>query len=221
MKRDRQQKFKDSAYRLVNQTQCHWVGNHPDDGFQIKCIEPPVRDGWCRIHKTDAKPSKSDEPSVGFEDGTSQIPKLPVKGKKAGTPKAKKSAKGIDNMLDEIQDEDNIDTDNGKKAVKKATQQAKSKKLQEEDLDDVMDEESTSSKKSKKSKKVQEDDVSEEVIPKTKSTKTSKTKEAKGSYDTDEIEDDFMPPVKAKKSAKTKGATEPKEVKSVKGKKAK
>lgn len=233
MKRDRQQKFKDSAYRLVNQTQCHWVGNHPDEGFQIKCIEPPVRDGWCRIHKNDAKPTKfkDDEPSVGFEDGTSDIPKLPTKGKKAGMGKPKPTkatnTKNVDNMLDEIQDEDNLDTDSVKKSAKKASQ-IKSKKIQTDDLDDVMDEES-SSKSTKKSKKqaVESDDMDDsDFIPKAKKTskkqedevipkasKSIKNKPSKNvSYD-DDLEDEAFLSNKTKKPAK--------EQKVAKGKKTK
>jgi hypothetical protein len=167
MRKLRVQKFKSAAIRTVNKMQCQWIGNHPTESFRIQCIEPPVFDGWCRIHKSESKivtePASKKTSSVGFIDDSEDsedYPDLPnfkskkaIKAQKKGQ-KGQKGQKGRHGMnvdqdiadltkpIEESEnEEDNIEATVPKniktKGGKKKSQKPKKGKLTEDDLENL------------------------------------------------------------------------------------
>ena len=105
VRRERNERFRASALRVASKLECQWVSNHPVEGFKIKCGEPPVRDGWCRLHKNFATTIKSNAENRGFEDGdeSDDLPTLPQKGRR-------NKKINIDNVLNEVGGSD-LDSD--------------------------------------------------------------------------------------------------------------
>lgn len=193
MRRNRQERFVNASRKVINRRECLWVGNFAGKvPFRVKCIESPIHNGWCGIHK-EVVASNSEE---------SKEPKEPNESDKSKKSKSKHvSEKNVDDALSqfitskkdkkgklkaltenpELSEDDNVVVISNKSTKKIRETITKPDDGEIDDTDEVKDTKKTSTKKSKKSAESKEDNPSHEsetdqVVKKStkKSSKKSK-----------------------------------------------
>jgi len=191
MRKNRQNRFIEASRKAIGKQECLWVGNYNSKTpFRVKCIESPIYNGWCSIHKEtvesdEHEPKKSAKNREDVDKKLSEfMTDIPAKKDKKGKLKAL-----AENP--ELSEDDNIMVVSNKskkvretkpKPVEKTDKSKKPKLEVQSDSEDADDTDTSKKQKTKKSKK--DDDNSEQdqevvVEKEVKIKKSSKSDKSK------------------------------------------
>lgn len=161
IRKNRSERFNNAVKQTVGKHECQWIGNYKGaQTFRVKCIEAPVNNGFCTIHKEIVEP-------VNVDVELSQL--MGTSTKKSKDAKLKVLAENP-----ELSEDDNITIVSLGKSVEKTKKAKESRKSKSEP--EVVTQESPESQESQEEPpKVSKKHHSSETV--TKGIKSKKTLE--------------------------------------------